>query len=198
MRRVPTKMTAVEREFSRQCTSQFPPSTKKHNFHPVSASQMLRCPIGGGSRQNSLINTKNPKGAIYSHFSIHHRDGALYQIKVEGSHNHFLHTSFPNQTTPSDTQSTNSAEAQNPKETAATIRRGQRLRPRLAGRNGADDRIKLSTPEISVEELLFGSDGKAGTQQKEESPSVETEQTATDGHGAQETGESMENPVEGL
>ena len=88
---LPTNLTPSEREFSRQCTRAFPPTAKKRNFHPISAAQMIRCPIGGGTRNRSIINVKNPKGSAYTHFSIHHRNGSHYNLKIEGSRNHFFH-----------------------------------------------------------------------------------------------------------
>ena len=101
--RAPTRMTPQEREYSRQCSRSFPPSTKKHSFHPISAPQMIRCPIGGGSCGHSLINKKNPKGAVFTHFSAHHRDGLFYHIKIEGSHKNYSYTSFPGPSPPTDT-----------------------------------------------------------------------------------------------
>ena len=90
MWRVPTNITQQERDFSRQCTRSFPPTTKKHNFHPISAALMIRCPIGGGTCNHSIINIKNPKGSAFTHFSIHRRNGDHYNIKIEGSFNHCL------------------------------------------------------------------------------------------------------------
>ena len=103
--RAPTMMTPKEREFSRQCTDAFPPSTKKRSFHAIPAPQMLRCPVGGGTCFLSIINVKNPRGSANSHFSIHHRNGAQYSTKVEGSRNNFLYTSFPGSALTSDMQS---------------------------------------------------------------------------------------------
>ena len=62
--RAPTKRTALGREISSSCARAFPPSTKTRNFYPISAPQMIRCPIGGGSRQGSIINRKTPKAAF--------------------------------------------------------------------------------------------------------------------------------------
>ena len=154
--RVPTQMTQAERDFSRQCASSFPPTVKKRNYHPISAAQMLRCPLGGGTCGNSLINTKDPKGAIYSHFSIHHRTGDFYNIKLEGSYNHFLYTTFPSSSIPSDTQHEGTFESLNELETAGAARRRQRLYPRLAGRGGKQNPTTTRVPEPTVEELLFG------------------------------------------
>ena len=78
MWRVPTNMTSQEREFSRQCTRAFPPITKKRNFHPIPAAQMIGRPVGGGTRKHSIINIGNPKGSASTHFCIHHRNGAHY------------------------------------------------------------------------------------------------------------------------
>ena len=154
--RVPTKMTAQEREFSRRCSRAYPPSTKKHNFHPIASPQMIRCPIGGGSCLNSLINIKTPKPAAFTHFSIHHRDEKVYEIKIEGSHNNFLYTAFPGREALPETQIGTSFEAMSQQETAGTRRRRQRLYPRLAGGEQPMGGPQLGAAVMTVEELLGG------------------------------------------
>ena len=150
-------MTPLEREFSRQCTRSFPPSLKRHNFHPITAPQMLRCPLGGGTCGHSLINIKNPKGSIYTHFSVHHRTGDHFSIKVEGSHNHFLYTEFPGPNPPSDAQHENAFAMTEQQESAGARRRRQRLYPRLAGTGAGPSTPAPATHLIGVEELLTGS-----------------------------------------
>ena len=159
--RTPTRMTMQERDFSRKCTQTYPPSTKKYNFHPISAPQMLRCPIGGGSCLGSLINIKTPKAAAFTHFSLHHRDGKMYSIKIEGSHNNFLYTDFPGQMPVQETKSNSSFDEMTQTETAGTIRRRQRLYPRLArGETGGGEGPSVGEALPTIEELLSGSISK--------------------------------------
>ena len=158
MWRIPTNLTPQEREFSRQCTRSFPPTTKKRNFHPISAALMARCPIGGGSCKHSLINLNNPKGSAYTHFSIHHRTGAHYNIKIEGVRNHFLYTSFPGPSPPpSNQQGANSFAYQYTEETAKAQRRRQRLYPRLTGKAKNTPAALAAKLPINIEDLLSGS-----------------------------------------
>ena len=158
MWRIPTNLSPQEREFARQCTRSFPPSTRKRNFHPISAVLMIRCPIGGGSCKHSPINLKNPKGSAYTHFSIHHRTGIHYNIKIEGVHNHFLYTSFPGPSPPpSNTQGTNSFAYQSTEETAGAQRRRQRLYPRLAGKTNKSTAALAAELPLNIEDLLSGS-----------------------------------------
>ena len=158
IRRTPTRMTPQEREYSRQCSRSYPPSTKKHSFHPIAAPLMIRCPIGGGTCGHSLINIKNPKSAVFTHFSTHHRDGLFYHIKIEASHKGFLYTSFPGPSPPSDTQGDNSFSLELEAETAGARRRRQRLYPRLAGYAGQHPTVSLAqTTRLGVEDLLTGS-----------------------------------------
>ena len=65
---------------------------------------MLRCPIGSGSCRHGILNIRNPRSAIYTHFNMHHKTGDRYAIKVEGSHNNFLYLSYPSALTTTDTQ----------------------------------------------------------------------------------------------
>ena len=164
--RVPTKMTAVEREFSRRCSRAYSPSTKKHNFHPIASPQMIRCPIGGGTCQNSLINIKTPKPAAFTHFSIHHRDEKKYEIKIKGSHNNFLYTTFPGGGEIPDEQTLTSFEEMTQSETAGVRRRRQRLYPRLAGEEQKSGGPQIGGTMLTVEELLSGT--KSGNLHKKD------------------------------
>ena len=126
---------------------------------------MLRCPIGKGTCSHSLINAKNPKDSIFSHFCVHHRDGGFYHTKVEGSHNNFLCTTFPGPLPPSDVQSEDSFALMSTAESASASRRRQRLYPRLAGSGSNAAFPAPATSGTSLEELLFGKTG--GTEQVE-------------------------------
>ena len=93
--RVPTRLTPGEREFTRNCTRTHPPSTSRHKCHPPTAPRMLRCLIDGGTCRHSIVNQRNPKAAIFTHFNLHHKDGAFYDVKIEKGRDNFIRTKYP-------------------------------------------------------------------------------------------------------
>ena len=84
----------------------------------------------------------------------------MYSIKIEGSHNNFLYTSFPGPVPVVEMQAGSSFDQLEQNETAGSRRRRLRLYPRLAkgeaGKGGPSIGVALPT----VEELLSGSLGK--------------------------------------
>ena len=103
--RTPTRMSPEEKIFSEQCRGTEPPATYRRNYHSPSMPQMLRCPIGGGSCKNGLINVRNAKAAVNSHFNLHHRSrGKFFHLKLEGAANAFTYTTFPLKKAPTDVQ----------------------------------------------------------------------------------------------
>ena len=93
--RHPTRLTKSEREFSSECKRANPPTLGRHNYCPLDAPLMLRCPIGGGSCQYGVINQRSPRPAILAHFNMHHRSRNVFSIKIEASRNGFIYMQYP-------------------------------------------------------------------------------------------------------
>ena len=93
--RIPTRMSPQDRSFMRKCASSYPPATCKHNYHSLTASRMLRCPLGGEGCNYSLINTKSPRAAMTAHYNLFRKDGNRYNIKIEGAQNKFIYVTYP-------------------------------------------------------------------------------------------------------
>ena len=153
--RVPTHMTPEEKLYSEQCRASVPPATYRHNYHSPAMSQMLRCPIGGGSCNNGLINVRNSKAAINSHFNMHHRcRGKFYHLKIEGANNAYTYSSFPLGRPPTDTQGEGTLKGtvgRGPETQPETMPEGRNRQPLIAPI--FTDRSQIATPIIGMDRL---------------------------------------------
>ena len=144
---------------------------------------------------NSLINSKNPSRAIHNHFSIHHTTGDFFHIMVEGSRNQFFLFRVLGPGPAIWYARREFLEAQTSGDTAAAIRRRQRLRPGPAGRGRSGIQSRLAGPEIGVEKLLFGPDGGDKLQSDALLPSTPPGEATVEGSATQETRVFADNSV---
>ena len=144
--RLPTRMTPEKKLFSEQCRAAEPPATYQRNYHSPSMPQMIRCPIGGGSCKNGLINVRNSKAAINSHFNMHHRSrGEFFRLKIEGATNAFTYTTCPLGRPPADTQGE--------KTLKETVGRGPLITRQPLITPMITDRSMIATPISGMERL---------------------------------------------
>ena len=95
--RHPTRLTKDEKAFSLECLRVTPPAVNKHDFRPINAAMMLRCPIGGGTRRFGILNPKSLRNSIQTHFNLHHRSVPqnAFELKIESNRAGYIYITYP-------------------------------------------------------------------------------------------------------
>ena len=95
--RHPTRLTSDEKTSSLECIQMNPPAVYKHNFCPITAAQLSRCPIGGGTRKYRILNPKSLRNTIPTHFNLHYRSTPqnTFELKVGNHRGGFIYMTYP-------------------------------------------------------------------------------------------------------
>ena len=83
-------LTVSEKDHMRRIANRH--SLMRYEYQDPTSHYMLRCPMAGC--RYGVLNQRNSKQAARAHFREFHKDGSVYNIKIEAKHG-FNHVAFP-------------------------------------------------------------------------------------------------------